>query len=86
MGDLLRERRKAQSSRLKRVTARRILGGAAGIVALYSAGIYEGEEIKKGLAGGMSEKFMDAANKAGMDGGAYSISRRSRCSGSCCWG
>ena len=32
-GDLLRERRKAQSSRLKRVTARRILGGAAGIVA-----------------------------------------------------
>jgi phosphatidylinositol alpha-1,6-mannosyltransferase len=32
-GDLLRERRKAQSSRLKKVTARRILGGAAGIVA-----------------------------------------------------
>ncbi|MGI9043835.1 MAG: glycosyltransferase family 4 protein [Gemmatimonadaceae bacterium] len=32
-GDLLRERAKAGTSRLKRLTARRILGGAAGIVA-----------------------------------------------------
>ena len=32
-GDLLREKKKAQSSRLKRATARRILGGAAGIAA-----------------------------------------------------
>jgi glycosyltransferase involved in cell wall biosynthesis len=32
-GDLLRERSKARTSRLKRSTARRILGGAAGIVA-----------------------------------------------------
>ncbi len=32
-GDLLRERRKASSSRIKRATARRILGGAAGVVA-----------------------------------------------------
>ncbi len=32
-GDLLRERSKARASRLKRLTAKRILGGAAGIVA-----------------------------------------------------